>query len=110
MKEHGNSNPLAGNCVGCVFSGQASSFVHCAYNFITGERRPCPPGDKCTVRRNRKRGRRGKLLVHDGQKHSISEWGEILNIKPKTIRNRLDKGKSVEEALVQVEKKGGGNG
>lgn len=100
MKYHENTNPLARNCVGCAYSGQASSMVHCAYIFIVGQRRPCPPGDACTVRVSAGRGRPRKVLVHDGQVHSITEWGAILGISAHTIRDRLRRGASAAEALA----------
>ena len=39
------------NCVDCVYQGKvAGGDVHCAYIFKVGKRRPCPPGDECTVK------------------------------------------------------------
>lgn len=38
------------NCADCVYKGMAGELPHCAYIFKTGQRRPCPPGDECTVK------------------------------------------------------------
>lgn len=39
------------NCVDCAYRGSISGvYVHCAYIFATGHKRPCPPGDECTVK------------------------------------------------------------
>ena len=37
--------------------------------------------------------------TYNNETHSISEWAEIYGIKLKTLRSRLAKGKSIEEAL-----------
>lgn len=34
-----------------------------------------------------------------GEKHTMAEWGRIRNLKPPTIKNRLNNGWTVEEAL-----------
>ena len=36
------------NCKGCIYYGESSKM--CDYIEIMGHRRPCPPGDKCTVK------------------------------------------------------------
>lgn len=44
-------------CTGCrYFFGAYEHNRCCNYIFVTGHRRPCPPGKECTV--NRKGGRR----------------------------------------------------
>lgn len=46
------------NCRNCVYY----STKMCGYIDIVGHRRPCPPGDECTVKRT-KRGRKAKTSV-----------------------------------------------
>ena len=44
------------NCRDCkYFYGYTDFDVCCNYIFVTGRRRPCPPGDGCTVKVKRKR-------------------------------------------------------
>ena len=44
------------NCHDCkYFYGNTDFDVCCNYIFVTGRRRPCPPGDGCTVKVKRKR-------------------------------------------------------
>lgn len=39
-------------CVGCLhFYGACDNNLCCNYIFDVGKRRPCPPGEKCTVKR-----------------------------------------------------------
>ncbi len=39
------------NCYDCrYFGGKAENAWCCNYIFIAGQRRPCPPGDGCTVK------------------------------------------------------------
>lgn len=53
------SIPGREHCEGCVyFQGEITKM--CAYIFIKGERRPCPPGKDCTVKIERKRYREKK--------------------------------------------------
>ena len=51
------SGKLSGkNCHDCkYFYGNTDFDVCCNYIFVTGRRRPCPPGDGCTVKVKRKR-------------------------------------------------------
>ena len=50
------------NCDNCVYSGvlSASATRICNYIFITNKKRPCPPGEGCTVKVARKVKRRKK--------------------------------------------------
>ena len=38
-------------CAGCAYAGMAGHWPICAYILIEGQRRPCPPGPGCTVKR-----------------------------------------------------------
>ena len=38
------------NCSDCVYKGTIENRPHCAYILKTNRRRPCPPGDECTVK------------------------------------------------------------
>ncbi len=48
------------NCDNCFYWRMMNSGGHrfCAYMFITDKRRPCPPGEGCTVKVPRKVKRR----------------------------------------------------
>jgi hypothetical protein len=39
------------------------------------------------------------LLTHNGETHTVAQWAEILGIKDGTIRGRLFRGFSTEDAL-----------
>lgn len=42
-------------CYGCKYSCTGfGSYIYCEYIFITGHRRPCPPGKDCTVKDEKK--------------------------------------------------------
>jgi hypothetical protein len=55
-------------CDNCVYSGTltASTTKVCNYLLVTNKRRPCPPGEGCTVKVVRKRSRR-KKGAEDGE-------------------------------------------
>ena len=54
-------------CKGCIYFGWIGGYHGCCnYIFIAGERRPCPPGKDCTVKKTKKRGRKKKGEVEDG--------------------------------------------
>ena len=43
-----------GYCRGCAFYGSwYEGNEHCNYYLLTGNRRPCDPGEGCTVRKER---------------------------------------------------------
>lgn len=39
------------SCKGCVYAALLSGAWCCDYLGVTGHRRPCPPGEGCTVRK-----------------------------------------------------------
>ena len=41
---------MANNCATCFFHGKCGGMICCDYLHKTGHRRPCPPGDACTVK------------------------------------------------------------
>ena len=43
-----------------------------------------------------------RILEAFGEKHTVSEWSDILGISDKTIRSRLHRGKNVAESLRVV--------
>ncbi len=47
MKEGGS---VSDNCKGCAYAVRLSGDWCCDYLNLTGRRRPCPPGEECTVR------------------------------------------------------------
>lgn len=58
----------AGNCSDCVYCGWFTGVIpYCDYLCRTNQRRPCPPGEGCTVKvskevkRKKKRGKDIKL-------------------------------------------------
>ena len=48
------------NCDNCVYRTVIGGTSGCNYLFVTGKRRPCPPGDECTVKVGREVKRRKK--------------------------------------------------
>lgn len=48
------------NCDNCVYRAVVGGVDCCGYLFKTGHRRPCPPGDECTVKVGREVKRRKK--------------------------------------------------
>lgn len=50
------------NCDNCFYCGrlEGGALPYCKYYFMTNQRRPCPPGDGCTVKVGRKVNRRKK--------------------------------------------------
>ena len=51
---------VCSNCDDCFYCRQLDYSMgrFCAYLFVTGHRRPCPPGDGCTVKVGREVYRR----------------------------------------------------
>ena len=46
------------HCKGCIYSCLLwADWYSCDYIFKTGKRRPCPPGEGCTVKKMRKKRR-----------------------------------------------------
>ena len=43
--------------------------------------------------------RNNRVLEHNGETKTVTEWGRSLGINPKTIQHRLRKGQTVEQAL-----------
>lgn len=56
---------MADNCFNCVYRGKFGDTHCCSYILVTGRRRPCPPGDGCTVKIGRKVHRRRKKEVQN---------------------------------------------
>lgn len=46
-------NPLMRHCMDCKYA-ETSGVPSCAYILIMKQRRPCPPGEACTVKVNKK--------------------------------------------------------
>lgn len=59
---------MANNCDDCFYYRAMSNGKarYCAYLIDTGQRRPCPPGDGCTVKVPREVKRRAKKEESDG--------------------------------------------
>ena len=54
------------NCEDCFYRRRLGSEGFCChYIFMTNQRRPCPPGDECTVKVPRKVMRKRKRRVED---------------------------------------------
>lgn len=55
-------------CDNCVYSGVLTGIPTrcCNYFLVTNQRRPCPPGEGCTVKVGRKVKRRKKKGTKDG--------------------------------------------
>ena len=52
-------NRLHPYCQGCIYATAVGGDQICQYILIVRHRRPCPPGEGCTVRVLRPRRRRG---------------------------------------------------
>ena len=98
------------NCDNCFYwkMVHGEGLRYCAYIFIEGHRRPCPPGDECTVKITTKVKRRKKaeerknavLLTYKGETKALVEWAAIFDINQRTLYDRVSKrGWSVERAL-----------
>lgn len=50
------------HCDGCFYYRATNLDWYCAYIFLTGSRRPCPPGKECTVKiaKNKRRWKKVK--------------------------------------------------
>lgn len=53
-------------CDNCYYSRKAGETRYCAYLFMTNQRRPCDPGEGCTVKVARVVKRR-KKVADDGK-------------------------------------------
>ena len=59
-------------CKHCLyFQGQFDENCCCNYIFLEGHRRPCPPGEGCTVRKRRPRPRRMRFDRQTEQKGGV---------------------------------------
>lgn len=52
-----------------------------------------------TIKEQERNKKTNRILEYKGEKHSIGEWAELLNINPNTIWVRLYRGWSIERAL-----------
>lgn len=60
----------------------------------------CPENCRWVDARAQANNRRNnKILEYNGERHTLSEWGDIVGIKSHTIGERLRKGWSVEKTL-----------
>ena len=51
-------------CEGCYyFGGRWEAVKCCNYCLITNQRRPCPPGKECIVRRDSERNKRKAMTI-----------------------------------------------
>ena len=41
---------MANNCATCFYHWKCGRLIGCKYYEMTGQRRPCPAGDGCTVK------------------------------------------------------------
>lgn len=91
---------MSGTCNGCIYNRPLCSSSHeatyCAYILITGRRRPCPPGEGCTVKRTGTRRRidwDAAKAVYDrgGTDREIAQAVEcaVISIKKWRKRNGL---------------------
>jgi len=61
----------------------------------------CPENCRWATKTEQSRNtRRNRLLTHDGKTLCLTEWAEILWVKPYTLRNRLASGWSVERTFT----------
>jgi hypothetical protein len=57
--EISNNDTRSQKCMNCkYYYGSYDFSIVCNYLFVTGRKRPCEPGDKCTVMIPRKRKRK----------------------------------------------------
>jgi hypothetical protein len=45
-----------------------------------------------------------RYLEYNGERHTISEWGELLGIDSETLSSRLRRGWSIEKTLTKEKK------
>jgi hypothetical protein len=60
---------MANKCATCFYHCKCGGMICCNFLFKTGQRRPCPPGDACTVKvryRERTYSRRTKKETDHG--------------------------------------------
>lgn len=53
------------NCADCFYYRSTNLDKYCAYIFVEHHRRPCDPGDACTVKIARKVKRRKKVKADE---------------------------------------------
>ena len=51
------------SCKGCAYAAQLSGAWCCDYLQIVGHRRPCPPGEGCTVRKTANLTKKGSAFM-----------------------------------------------
>ena len=44
--------------------------------------------------------RNNHIIEYKGEKHTLSEWSKVLNIKRETLKSRLHNGWSIEKAFT----------
>lgn len=69
-------------------------------NYEPGNCKWIPKGEQSRNRRGR------HIIFYMGQSRMLTEWGNILNIDPKVLSNRLRRGWSVERAFNQSLRRG----
>lgn len=66
--------------------------------------------DNCrwvTIKQNSRNTRKNRILEFNGEKHTLSEWTEIIHIPSNTLTERLKRGWSIEKTLTTPAKKCG---
>ena len=84
-------------CVGCMYYGKTTDT--CDYILIADQRRPCPPGAECTVRRTSKEVKKmgkprwdtelGRLLWLEGK--SDAQIAKEMGVAPNTVLHQRRK-------------------
>ena len=84
-------------CAGCMYYGKTTDT--CDYILIADQRRPCPPGAECTVRRTSKEVKRmgkprwdtelGRLLWLEGK--SDAQIAKEMGVAPNTVLHQRRK-------------------
>lgn len=84
-------------CAGCMYYGKTTD--SCDYILIADQRRPCPPGAECTVRRTSKEVKRmgkprwdtelGRLLWLEGK--SDAQIAKEMGVAPNTVLHQRRK-------------------
>lgn len=84
-------------CAGCIYYGKSTN--SCDYILIADQRRPCPPGAECTVRRTSKEVKKmgkprwdtelGRLLWLEGK--SDAQIAKEMGVAPNTVLHQRRK-------------------
>ncbi len=80
-----------------IFVAKGQILVGCFIDRICGKLQPKPKST--SDRKGSSKGRQPTLFEFEGERRSVDQWAHLTGMKAKTIRNRLDKGWSMEQVI-----------